>query len=171
MARSGLIICERSGDWAIALRRALQAAGLGDRQGLDNAPGNQTAAGKITLHETRSPAECLALLDDFATAVVAVELTFGNANAVLEMLTALDRRSPRFVTIALVSPALEIDVSVLRECGAVHVVRSFVEAPAVIDITERHLTRRELSPQQNAEQGSPSGSLREEIWQRLPWGP
>ena len=148
MSHSGLIVCERTGDWALALRRALAA--------IPDAP--------VRLYETRSPEECRAALADFSAAVVAIELTAANVGAVTELLTTLDRRSPRFVTVVLLATTVEIDDAPLRECGAAHVARSVVEAPALAEIARRHLAR------QDDADGSPRLSLREQIWRRLPWG-
>jgi DNA-binding NtrC family response regulator len=139
-ATARLIICERSGDWAIAWKRLLSGAALG-------------------IAETRSLAQCGEELAASPASVVALEIRPDNLSPAIAALVewSLEFPSARFIAIsARGSEALE---PLAREAGALYVVYSPVQLSRVVPLVRRHLAR---APQ-------PAMTLREAIWARLPW--
>ena len=75
MNKPGVIVCERSGAWATAIRRYLPA--------------------EIRLRQTRGLAECAAELSAAPQSLLALELTPGNLAGVLGLLSGLGRKFRR----------------------------------------------------------------------------
>lgn len=136
----GLIICEKTNRWAVALRRAL---------------GRQASL----VRETRSLPECQRAAITAPASFVALQVTETNLDGALGLIQTCSRLLPNVRFAALIDPALQDAIGALREAGAVHVVDTTASAEELAKIALRHiaLARPELLP------------LREQIWQRLPW--
>ncbi len=146
-----LLVCENSGDWALRLQRLL-----------DTSP----AAARVRIIETRGAAECLAALNRAPTAMVAVELTASNCEAALDLLVALDARSPQARTAVLAARSMRGYRWLAYELGAVCVVCSPRQLAPLVEMVTRQATappcQRDLAP------GLALNPV-EEIWECLPW--
>ncbi|MHC4180462.1 MAG: hypothetical protein ACYSWU_23415, partial [Planctomycetota bacterium] len=74
-AAARLIVCERSGRWAVGLRREL-------------------AAGEVRVYETRNLADCWEMLAEAPASFVIVELSAGGVAALLRQMASLEREYP-----------------------------------------------------------------------------
>lgn len=137
---ASVIVCERSGDWALALKREPAFAG-------------------IALRQTRSLRQCQELLAEAAECFVIAELA-GDPALLLAWAMQLARERPAVRLAVVADRSLAEYEEAVREAGVVLFLTSPRElhriAPAV-----RNYFRRFPPPQR---------SLREEIWRRLPWG-
>jgi len=140
MSASRLIICEKTGRWAVAFRRAL-------------------AAGHERIAETRGLAGCSRQLAAGPASIVAVEVTAANLDAVLAAVPEWLRRFPHCRTIALLEPEVDAAEALLREAGVVAVLRSTRGAPAIARLAQRHLA---TAPADNL-------PLEQAILNSLPW--
>ncbi len=143
-ARPRVIVCERSGRWAAALRRVL--------------------ARELSLRETRSLAECEAELREAPESFLVVELTATHLGGVLELLTCVgaEYRWARIAVVAERSVAageLTACEWTMREAGAIHFVTSPRQAAELARLAERHAA---LVPR-------PKRSLAAQVWDSLPW--
>jgi hypothetical protein len=141
--RARLIVCERTGQWAVALRRELVRLGK---------------AG-VRFRETRSVGECWRLLYDDRASFMVVEVTPSNVQAVLERLAELERDFPAVRVAVVVDWAFRFAEPILREAGAVHFVDSPRRLKPLAEIACRHLDR---APK-------PKLGLVEQVWADLPW--
>ena len=136
-----LIVCEREGRWAVALRRDLPRP-------------------EVLLHETRSVEECWEALARWPASFVVVELTRANATAVLERMAWLERDFPLAGVAVVADRALGFCEWLIREAGAVH----FTVSPRGLGplgcLAVRHL---DAAPPLRR-------PLTERIWASLPWG-
>lgn len=139
MNNQEVIVCERSGLWATALRRAL----------------NLTWG----LCETRSWAACERELQARAAALVAVEVSAENAEAACGRMARLTSRFPRVPVVVLADRKLRHVEWLLREAGAVDVVYALSDLPRLRIVLARF---QEQTP------SNPPG-FREMIQSRLPW--
>ncbi len=136
-----LIVCERTGDWAGALRRA-----LAERSG--------------EVRECRTLADAEQMLDRWSASLVAVEVTPAGFATVLCWLADLQCRWPLARAVALVSRELDEEARwALREAGAIHVALSPRELHSVARIAVRHLAH---APARET-------TARERIFGSLPW--
>ena len=101
MPRVPVILMERSGQWAAALRIELPE-------------------GAIRLIETRSLEECWRRLAEWPRALVAIEVTAERIEAVAAGLRRLERRFPESRAIVLAERGLAACGDLLREAGAIH---------------------------------------------------
>lgn len=139
MNQPRVILCERSGNWAIALRRHLPA--------------------DSTLRQTRGLGEILGELAQSPAALVLVELTGRNCLGVLTLLEQMAGRYPRSATVVLAQRPTEEQRWLMYEAGAVHVVDSPREVGPLAALARRHFARSPAAP----------APLAERIWQQLPW--
>jgi hypothetical protein len=134
-----LIVCERSGHWAVALRRELAEAG-------------------VRVWETRTLADCRNQLTESPASFVVLELA-GELSTLLRFM----RRQPREFPAARLAVATEDSRAghewLMREAGAVHFLCSPRQARLLARLACRHL----------AQVPPPSQSLSERIWSNLPW--
>jgi hypothetical protein len=135
-----LILCEKTGRWAAALRISLDAAGP-------------------QLVETRSLAACEEALAQSPASLVAVEVTVANLEAVVEFLRQSSQRFGQSVVVALLTVDTAAAASLLREAGAIEALRSVLEAPRLARLAGRQFA---LAPAEQL-------SLREFTAQRMPW--
>lgn len=136
-----MIVCEREGRWAVALRRDLPRP-------------------EVRVHETRSVEECWEMLTRWPASFVVVELTRANATAVLERMAWLERDFPLARVAVVADRALGFCEWLMREAGAVHFTVSPRRLGPLGGLAVRHL---DAAPQARL-------SLTERIWAGLPWG-
>ncbi len=136
-----LIVCERTGRWAVALRRELAGSG-------------------VRVWETRTLADCRDELIASPASFVVVELGRGNVERLLRLLARQPRRFPA-ARIAVVADRSSADHEwLMREAGAVHFLSSPRQAGLLARLACRHL----------AQAPAPSQGMAERIWASLPWG-
>jgi hypothetical protein len=134
-----IIVCEKTGRWAAALRRA-----LGFSSGLC---------------ETRSWAACLREVRARPAALVALEVLPENAEAACQRLVELTWQSPHVSAIVMADRSLSQSEWLLREAGAVHVLFSPDEWSRL------RLLFRKFTDQLPASRTT----FREHVWSSLPW--
>lgn len=134
-----LIVCERSGRWAIALRRELAGAG-------------------VRVWETRQWVDCWDELAASPASFVVAEFD-PRAEELLERLVRLPRDFPAARVAAVTDRRWSEYDALVREAGAVDFVDSPRKAGRLARLACRHL----------ADAPTPSRSLIERIWDGLPW--
>lgn len=135
-----LIVCEKSGRWAAALRRQ-----AGERE--------------LPIVEARSSEQAVRELETFPASLVAVEMIAASAAEAASRWSATAQRFPAARWIALLDEALANHELLFREAGALHIVVSPRDLSATVRLIRRHLAR---APQSEM-------SLEESILARLPW--
>ena len=141
MTATRLIVCERTGRWAVALRAEMA--------GLD-----------VRVSEVRSVPDACDALARWPASLLVVEFTRGNARAVLDCLTTRAERFP-LARIAVVAERRYARFEwALREAGAVYFSCSPRALRPLRTILIRHAKQ---APRVER-------SLTEQIWQSLPWG-
>ncbi|NLX94825.1 MAG: hypothetical protein GXY83_01480 [Rhodopirellula sp.] len=140
ISASRLIVCERKGTWAVALRR-------------------HPALGELRVYETRTLADAWQMLASHPSSFLVVEMTHANIDGLLELLKRVKRQYPRVRTAVVTEPPLADYQWLLREAGAVHFVFSRRATGPLALIAHRHLTQ---APE-------PRRSITERIWAGLPW--
>ena len=135
-----LIVCERAGRWAVALRRELADAG-------------------VRVWETRTRSDCREELAHSPASFVVVELGENLPKLLGWLVRQLrDFPSARF---AVVADRRHADREpIVREAGAVHFVSSPRRIGPLARIACRHL----------AQVPPPQQTLTDRIWASLPWG-
>ncbi len=135
-----LIVCEQTGEWAVALRRELGP----------EAP---------RVQETRSIAECWEALCAAPASLIVVELTAARVEELLRRMVRLQRDFP-LARVAVVAERGFSDYEwLLREAGAVHFICSPRQSGTMARLACRHL----------AQVPAPQRSLTQQIWANLPW--
>lgn len=140
MQSARIIVCEKTGSWAAALRRALSPT-------------------RHRVHETRSLAECRRELAQSPASLIAVEVTMENCETLLERLLDLTRRFPKARAITFGSRALKPLECLVREAGATDVLLSPRRIADAARLIERHV----------AQATGDQLPFRQAIWNRLPW--
>jgi hypothetical protein len=160
--RREIVVYERSGRWAVALRQTLNAAA---RAATQSAQSQRTRlhdgrpAGDVRVVETRSADECLAALADAPQAFVALELAEATCDAALELLRSTAERFPAARAVVLADRELASYEWLARELGAAHFVCSPRKLRAVARLAEAHWR---CTPE-------PEIGVVERIWASLPW--
>ncbi len=139
-AAAALIVCERSGGWAVGLRRALQGA-------------------EVRIRETRSVTECWEELAEAPGGFVVVELTSAAAGELLGRMVRLQRDLPLARLAVVADRSLAAYEWLMREAGAVHFTCSPRQLGPVARLARRHLAEAPVPPQ----------TLTDQIWASLPW--
>ena len=134
-----MIVCERSGRWAVALAPHL--------------------APSMRLRQTRSLAECAAVMDRAPASLLALEATRENLAGVLALLVDVTKKFPRARAIVLADRGLESYEWLLREAGAVYFTVSPRGSHDLALLAGRHLERA----------CAPQADLAAQIWDALPW--
>ncbi|MBN8626514.1 MAG: hypothetical protein J0M17_13585 [Planctomycetes bacterium] len=153
-----LLICERTGTWAAALRRGVRSTA-------------ERPTPRII--ETRSLVECRKGFDgpssdDFAVAPLVVESTIGDLADLLDLLTVHLRRRPRvprFVVGPLPSDDFEL---LLSEAGAVDWIASPRNVGRIVQTLRRYDPRIAAPP---VDLLKPQTSLTDRLRASLPWRP
>ena len=136
-----LVVCERNGRWAVALRRQLPEP-------------------RVRVFQTRSLPECWEMLVPWPASLLVVEATRTNVGDLVERMGALGRRFP-LARVAVVAERGLADCQwLLREAGAVYFTESPRRLAPLADLAVRHLA---AAPQRAL-------GLQERIWASLPWG-
>ena len=135
-----LIVCERTGKWAVALRRASTAVAL-------------------RVYETRSTEECQEEVAASPDSFVAVEATAANLARIAGWLNDVRLQFPRCRLVVLGSRGMESCQWLLREAGAAHVIHSSRQSGEVIRMALRQLRSAATRPR----------SVHQQVWERLPW--
>jgi hypothetical protein len=135
-----LIVCERHGRWAVALRRELAGSG-------------------VRVWETRSLADCRTALLETPSAFVVVALSSKNIEGVLRMSAFTRRRCPESRLAVAADRSLAAHEIALREAGAAH----FLCSPRQAGLLARLICRRfaQIPP--------PPQTPTDRIWAALPW--
>lgn len=144
METARIIVCEKTGCWAVALRRELSV--------------------RRRVFETRSLDECRQELAAHPASFVLLELRKTNVAAMLEMLDWLSRQTHVRAAVAG-DRGLEPWAALVREAGAIDATFSPRAMRAVARLVERHLTDVEPLIARQAAQQSPLDQIRS----RLPW--
>lgn len=137
--RPAVIVCERKGVWAAAVRRHLPPA--------------------VRLCETRSLADCRRELAAAPSCLVAVEVNPANLLAALELFAEMGRRYPLARAVAIAQRGGAPFEAALREAGAIYFTTSPREADVLARLAVRHAARIPLARTTFAAQ----------IWDSLPW--
>ena len=132
-------MCERTGCWAAALRRAL--------------------ALPLRLCETRSWAACLRELPARSAAIVALEVLPESAETACQRLVELTPRFPQVRAIVMADRSLRPAEWLLREAGAVHVLFAPDQWRRLRPVLRRFIDHLPPSP----------ATFREQVWASLPW--
>ncbi|HUE72694.1 MAG TPA: hypothetical protein VMP01_17545 [Pirellulaceae bacterium] len=135
-----LIICEKSGHWAAALRRA-------------------AGRHELPIGEVRSPEQAQRELAQRPASILAIEVSAASVAKTASQVAAWRIRYPAAQFLLLADPDLNSLEPELREAGACHVVYSTRDLAATVRLIRRHLAR---APR-------PHLSLEESIWAALPW--
>jgi len=140
MRTARLIVCEKTGTWATALRREL-------------------AKRSIRVYQTRSLAECFGDLAVFPASFLVLELRESIVEEMIEHLGRLSREYAGARAVILARRGMEPYEWLLREAGAAHVVFSPRRLAPVADMAQRHLAVAPEAPL----------PLPERILAELPW--
>lgn len=140
MSLARLLICEKTGQWAVALRREL-------------------AAWPLRVYETRSFAACQEECAQYRASFVVVEATTANLFKAVEWMARVGREFPQ-VRLAAVGPRdVEPYADAIREAGAMAVVLSSRQLAPIARMARRHVARA----------SEPNLTFREQVERRLPW--
>ncbi len=135
-----LIVCERTGRWAVGLRRELAAA-------------------EVRVYETRSLAECWEELAEAPAGFVVLELTAATADDLLRRMARLEGEFPLAAAAVVADRSLAGYQWLAREAGAVHFTCSARQLGPMARLARCHLDRAPSLPQ----------SITGRIWASLPW--
>ncbi len=135
-----LIVCERTGRWAVALR-------------------GESAFAGVRVWETRSLAECWKLLAESPCSFLVAELTSANADDLLRRLARLEREFPGVRAAVVARRSLADHQWLVREAGAIHFTCSPRQLTPLAEAACRHLCQVEVS----------EPALSERMWASLPW--
>jgi hypothetical protein len=140
MAEARLIVCERSGQWAVALRRELNDSG-------------------VRLYETRCLPDCWQALAEAPASFLVIELTAQNIEPLLACLARMPREFPSARAAVAADRTTRAYEWLVREAGAVHFVCSPRCLAPLAAVALRHL----------ADVPAPQQTMVERIWASLPW--
>ncbi len=136
------VICERTGAWAVALRR-------------------EAASQDLRLYETRSLTDAWASLDQSPASFLVAELTDTNAESLVDRIGGIGRRFPHARVAVVGERCLAEYEWLVREAGAVWFSVSPRDLKPIVALARRHLQRAPCPPRDLAQQ----------VWSSLPWGP
>ncbi len=139
MPTARLIVCEKRGKWAVALRARLAE--------------NQTR-----LLETRSLDECWHELERRPCSFLAVEVFRSNLDSICRFLMRVGQRYPQVRSVCVGEPDLNAGEYLLRETGALHISYNTRQLNVAARMARSHFA--------NFPAGE---STKEGIWARLPW--
>jgi DNA-binding NtrC family response regulator len=158
-----LVVCERSGRWALPLRLAADRAATGIRAQPTTATATPDSASlpgwEFRVVETRSPEECCLALASLRRAIVAVELDRAHCDQALALVHTIRERFPATIIVAVAGPESADYQWLARELGAAQ----FVASPSHVDDFVI-LARRHWESWATPELGTA-----EQIWATLPW--
>jgi hypothetical protein len=135
-----LIVCERTGRWAVALRAEVAGAG-------------------VRVWETRTLDDCWRELAESPASFLVLELG-GNVADLLDRMARQPRDCPAARLAIVADRPLAGYEWLMREAGAVHFLCSPRQVGPLAQLACRHLAQVPPPPQ----------SMTERIWAGLPWG-
>jgi hypothetical protein len=136
-----LVVCERTGRWAVALRRELSEAG-------------------VRVWETRNLSDCGLLLAQSPASFAILELNENKINETLRFINIWQAEFPHFRFAVVGDHGLSSCQWLMRETGADDFLCSMRKIGDLAQTACRHLAQVPAAPQ----------SLSERIWANLPWG-
>lgn len=142
MSAAHLIVCERTGRWAAALR---QAAG----------------AQRLPLRETRSVPECREALSRSPWSVVAIELTTARLEESLDLLADIGAVFPSATAVAFAERELADHEELARELGAAAFVTSPRDLRPIVRLARRCFSAAPIE----------EGDIAARVMAQLPWAP
>ncbi len=159
MSRARIIVCERNGQWAAALRRTITASvtSVGPLQLQNYLKRGDNWYSRIC--ETRSLSECWEETERHPASLIVLELTEANAKAVALGLANVVKRFYHCRVVAVMKYSLSEYALLMREAGAVCTVLSPREMETVVAIAQLHF----------AEQPEPIRDFRALVMAALPW--
>ena len=140
MAACRLIVWEKTGEWAAALRDV-----MGSRQ--------------PRIVETRSLAGCETELKQSPASLLAFETTEGNLETVLGFMARIQEIFPRALVVGLLAAEADTAANLLREAGAMDVVVSVLELPRVARMARRQFA---IAPKQEVD-------VQDFVAELMPW--
>jgi len=136
-----LIICERHGYWAAAVRRYLVA--------------------DTRIVETRAYSQLASAEAEHPQAMVAIELNAENQQQLLDYIAEREVNCPEAPLVVLTWRGCESWEPLIREAGAVEVLYQLRSAPRLAELFARYQATLPVE----------ETDLLADIWQRLPWSP
>ncbi|HEY4759747.1 MAG TPA: hypothetical protein VIH42_04130 [Thermoguttaceae bacterium] len=136
-----LVVFERTGRWAVTLRRELAEAGL-------------------HVWEVRSLSDCNELLVNSPASFLILELNESKLEETLRFIKKWRAEFPLFRFAVVADRSLASYQWFMREAGAIHFLCCMHKMGTLAETACRHLARVPQVPQ----------SLSERIWANLPWG-
>ncbi len=118
MQNASVIVCEKTGNWAVALNRSLR---------------------DVKLRQTRSMAQCMREASYYPASLLVLELTKTNLTEVLACLTLLAQQFRDARAVVVTSSDSEDREWLVREAGAVHVITSPRQVVSLSQLIQRHL--------------------------------
>jgi len=147
MGRIALIMMERSGDWAAALRLRLERS-------------------VVRLVETRMLDQCWQRLVEQPTSLAALELTAENVRPLLAVLQRMQDELPEVRAIVMAERKLAAYETLVREAGAIY----FVVSPRSLGDVAELVRRRAIQLDKSvAQQADDLADPRPTILANLPW--
>jgi len=140
MTQPRLIVCERTNQWAVALRWALSGSG-------------------IRVYETRRWTDCWQELASSPSTLLALELRRTNLAEIVRGLVESHRCYPQSGAVVLARRELRDCEWILREAGALQVIFSPRDLSSVVRLA--HHFCEQPSP--------PAASFHAWVWDRMPW--
>jgi hypothetical protein len=140
MALARIVVCEKTGRWAVALRREL-------------------AAPPVRVYETRSLAECRSELEQSPASFMALEVSDANAVQLGEWIERANREFPLARFVVLGSREARPWEWQMREAGAIAAAFSSRQLGPIARLARRRLAS---VPEEEL-------SFRDQVERRLPW--
>ena len=156
MPTAPLIICEKSGRWALAVRSVLRGSLRSDSVG---GLRSDSVGGGLRIVETRTVTHGYEALAAAPASLVALEITGKNLSTALDFVAHVHQNFPAACVVALLDPSSESAAALLREAGVADVFCSPLESAAIACLAQRHA---DLAPADDR-------PLRESLAARLPW--
>lgn len=152
MRQGDLIVCERRDRLTHTLRSTLL------RRGIER---SELTGRRTWLRQRSGIAAVRSLLTELPASMIVLETTTTNLKDVLGLLVELPVRWPAARAVAVIDDQTAAARMALREAGAIHVVQEMQELEAVAEMALTHFARLP----------EPALTLKEEIWESLPWKP
>lgn len=159
-ARSTLVVFERSGSWAVAIRQALARSAAkagGAAKASAEAPGANATPCRLV--ETRTVSDCREALSRTPDALVAIALAPETCDDGLALLAAIADEFPSARAVVLADRKMRSYEWLARELGAAHFACSPRRMDEICAVLGRHAANRP----------APARGTAERIWETLPW--
>ena len=154
MTTARVIVCEQSGQWAVALRRALETAEkvrlapntVWERLASTRTSGvpvpllpqSHLTGAPIRVFETRSLSDCWQELTGWPASFLALELTEGNVEQIVEFFSRLARWYPNARAVVVARREMQAYQWLLREAGAAATIFSPRHLAPLARLLRRH---------------------------------